>query len=136
MLKKYTSIDNEKRIGSTTDIAEYAGPDAFVFDFPDDFDFNKQYEYRIENGALIHDPPSASAEQRISELKLNLKNTDYIAAKAMDSVLLSQTLNGDTSSLSLIAEEYSYILKQRQSWRDEINDLERRYGLGGNTERG
>lgn len=134
-MNRYVSIDEENRICSTTDVLEYAGPDSFDFDFPEDFDFSLQYEYRIVDHNLVHDPIPVSAERRIVELKTNLKSTDYIAAKAMDALLRSGSI-GEASVLQSISEEYSDILDQRQLWRDEINDLERRYGLGGDTQRG
>ena len=47
---------------------------------------------------------------RIAELKQNLADTDYIAAKIAEGVATK--------------EEYADVLAQRQAWRDEINELE------------
>lgn len=49
--------------------------------------------------------------QRISELKGNLRQTDYIAAKLAEG--------------AATREEYADKLTERQSWRDEINMLEK-----------
>lgn len=49
-------------------------------------------------------------EQRISELKKNLYDTDYKAIKYAEG--------------ELTAEEYAPIKEQRRAWRQEINELE------------
>ena len=48
--------------------------------------------------------------QRISELKGNLRQTDYIAAKLAEG--------------AATREEYADRISERQGWRDEINELE------------
>ena len=50
-------------------------------------------------------------QMRISELKQRLAETDYIACKIAEG--------------SATADEYEYLIKQRQAWRDEINSLEK-----------
>ena len=50
------------------------------------------------------------ARNRIRELKRNLANTDYQAIKYAEGMLS--------------ASEYAEMKAQRQSWRDEINQLE------------
>ena len=55
----------------------------------------------------------SEAEQkfrRIAALKAKLAETDYIAVKLMEG--------------SATREEYAALISQRQSWRDEINELE------------
>lgn len=47
---------------------------------------------------------------RIEELKQMLSDTDYIACKIVEG--------------AATIEEYSDIIKQKQQWRDEINELE------------
>lgn len=51
-----------------------------------------------------------AAAQRISELRAKLSATDYIAAKISEG--------------AATREEYADKLTERQSWRDEINELE------------
>ena len=51
-----------------------------------------------------------AATQRISELRAKLAATDYIAAKISEG--------------AATREEYAEKLAERQSWRDEINELE------------
>ena len=59
----YVSFTEDGRIGATTEFKEYASDDMIEFDFPDDFDFNKQNEYRITDGKLVHDPKPPSEEE-------------------------------------------------------------------------
>ena len=64
----YVCTDKDGRIQYTTDTAEYAGSDAIQFEFPKDFDFSTQVEYRIVDGELIHDPiPMSEAEKQAEE---------------------------------------------------------------------
>ena len=49
------SLMDDSRIGATS--AEFdCGEGQFQFDFPEDFDFGKQSDYKIINGELIYDP--------------------------------------------------------------------------------
>lgn len=113
--KYFVKTDAVGRIGATTSIKEYA-EGMTEFEFPDDFDFNLQNDYRIVDGELIHDPLPVPVDEQIDELKNNLSATDYIPAKAMDALLRG-------ADLSAIASEYSEVLDKRQEWRDKINEL-------------
>lgn len=63
----YVMLDDEGRICATTDEKEYA--EGFIeFDLPEDFDYNRQSDYRIQDGVLIHDPkPLTEEEVQINE---------------------------------------------------------------------
>lgn len=52
-----------------------------------------------------------SADREIAELKANLSETDYQAIKYAEGVIS--------------IDEYAPMKKQRQAWRDRINELER-----------
>ena len=41
---------------SATSNSSILGPNAIEVDFPDDFDFSLQHEYRIDGMQLVHDP--------------------------------------------------------------------------------
>lgn len=118
MTQYYVNVDEERRICVTTIKEEWAGPDAFQFDFPDDFDFSKQNDYLIQDGELVYSPSGPSSEQRILELKQKLAETDYVVAKIAESQITGIALNSDD------AERYADIITQRQQWRDQINELE------------
>ena len=60
------------------------------------------------------------AEREIKELKAKLYKWDYKTSKHAD---------GEYTD-----EEWNAIVVQRKAWRARINELEARYGLGGDTE--
>lgn len=77
----YVSVDENGRIGATTDMAEYAeGMEEFYF--PEDFDFSTQNEYRIVDGELVHDPVPPSEEELAAE-KTAQRNAQALAAIPM-----------------------------------------------------
>ena len=60
----YVLIDEVTgRICATTDREEYS-EGMVEFDFPDDFDYENQSDYRIADGELIHDPLPMSDEAK------------------------------------------------------------------------
>lgn len=72
--------------------------------------------YKYENNQLIADPDGDTLianQNRIEELKQQLKDTDWISVKISEYEHLGKTLDHD----------YSTELTQRQAWRDEINQL-------------
>lgn len=62
--------------------------------------------------------------RRIQELKRNLSESDYIAAKTMDTIVLCNTASKLLTTLGNVRAEYADKIEERQKWRDEINDLE------------
>ena len=78
----YVSLDEDGRICATTEFEEYAeGMEEFTF--PDDFDFNQQDEYRIQNGELIHDPKPPSEEEIAAEEERNRQQQIALAIPMM-----------------------------------------------------
>ena len=77
MSNKIIVLNDECRICSTTDLAfGYPGQEN-VFDFPEDFDYGRQFDYKIIDGALVYDPmpePEAAPaqEERIKALEEGL----------------------------------------------------------------
>lgn len=59
----YVSVDENGRICASTSKEEYA-EGMTEFDFPDDFDYESQSDYRIADGELIHDPLPMSDESK------------------------------------------------------------------------
>lgn len=78
----FVQTDDTGRILASTGYAEYAGDDMFEFEFPDRFDFSKQDEYRIVDGALIHEPPQLS-EEELAAQEAALAGKQMQAAVAM-----------------------------------------------------
>lgn len=62
----YAAVDENGRICATTDDKEYA-EGMIEIDFPEDFDFTKQDEYRYVDGELVHDPKPPSEEEAAAE---------------------------------------------------------------------
>lgn len=63
-------------------------------------------------------------EKRIEAAKKNLRDTDYISAKMADKLAGCSSSEEANKVLSSFNTEYAEVLKQRQEWRDEINELE------------
>ena len=59
----YVSVDENGRICASTSKEEYA-EGMTEFEFPDDFDYENQSDYRIADGELIHDPLPMSDETK------------------------------------------------------------------------
>lgn len=84
-----------------------------TLELDDNFDLNSIYEYKLEDGKLIHDPlppPEPTAEEKIADLKAKLAETDYIVIKIAEG--------------AATFEEYADVIDQRQAWREQINELE------------
>lgn len=119
MQAMYTNIDENRRIVVTTERLEWAGPNAFLFDFPDDFNFSDQNEYIIdESKKLVYSPKPVPVEKTIAELKSNLASTDYVVQKITEAQVGAIIIPEDDQ------RRYEGIIKQRQAWREEINRLE------------
>lgn len=113
----WVKTDDTGRIFVSTTVEEYA-IDMTPFDFPDDFDFSKQAEYRIVDGELIHDPLPPDPNIEISNLKTKLAETDYVVTKIAEYQVTQRAIPDED------ADRYSEIILQRQEWRDRINELE------------
>ena len=59
----YVSVDENGRICASTSKEEYA-EGMTEFEFPDDFDYENQSDYRIVDGELVHDPLPMSDEAK------------------------------------------------------------------------
>lgn len=68
----FFKADETGRITSSTGFEEFADG-MQSFDFPEEFDFSKQYEYRIVNGELIHDPVPPSEEEIAAQKAARIK---------------------------------------------------------------
>ena len=63
----YVMLNDNGHICATTDQKEYA--EGFIeFDLPEDFNFNRQEDYKIQNGELIYSPkPITDEEKKVNE---------------------------------------------------------------------
>lgn len=123
-MKMFVDTDDTGRILSTTSADEYDGViDLQKVEFPDDFEFCGQYEYRVVDGQLVHDPLPDPPETRIAKLKQQLDDTDYVIVKMAESSVTGVPLSEEDSS------RYADIIEQRRQWREEINKLESEVNL-------
>lgn len=83
-----------------------------ILDLPDDFDMQTVRDWILKDGKLVHDVfvPQESRLERITKLKRQLSETDYVVIKIAEG--------------SATAEEYADVIAQRKTWRAEINKLE------------
>ena len=54
-MKYYTALTPDGRIGATSATCHLGGGEA-EYEFPEDFDFSRQSDWRLVDGALVHDP--------------------------------------------------------------------------------
>lgn len=124
MLVNY-SIDENNRLQNVTSYPiDTTKP---TIELPEDFDLKNVRDYVLNGDTLKHDHfiVIPSIEEQIAVLKRKLANTDYITSKALDSITLADNLTSLLSALKSIRTEYADLIKQRQSWREEINNLEK-----------
>lgn len=86
----YVMTDETGRIGATTSVKEYA-EGMIEFEFPDDFNFDLQSDYRIVDGELVYDPlPVVEIEPEPTPVEAAvsylLKSTPLASAPADDIV--------------------------------------------------
>lgn len=86
MAKKIIILNDESRICSTTDMAFGHPTEENVFDFPEGFNFNLQYDYKIINDELIYDP--------IPEPEAEASQLDIIEAQVTYTAMMTDTLLG------------------------------------------
>lgn len=83
----------------------------------DDDDYEEVMLYVYEGNEVI-------LNRELDQLKHSLSETDYIAAKAMDSIILNASEKGFESAMSSFNSEYADKLAQREEWRKRINEIE------------
>ena len=103
----YVSLTEDGRIGATTPYAEYASDDMINFDFPDDFDFTKQDEYKIQNGELIHDPKPPSEEEIATEQETKRQEQIRIAMPMMIQANSASFTDAQALEISLLFREWT-----------------------------
>lgn len=115
---RYTGMNETGRVLATTEEERFAGPDWILIEYPDDFDFEIQDQYRVVDGELIHDPLPEPADIQIARLKNKLAETDYAVIKVYEAMVIGEALPDED------AARYSEMISQRQEWRSRINELE------------
>ena len=124
MLVNYSIDENNRLQNVTTYPLDTTNP---TIELPEDFDLKNVRDYILNGDTLKLDPFIAipSIEEQIAVLKRKLADTDYITSKALDAITLADNLTSLLAALKSIRTEYADIITQRQSWREEINNLEK-----------
>lgn len=78
----YVSLTEDGRIGATTEYEQFA-EGMTEFAFPDDFDFSKQGDYKIQNGELVYDPKPKSDEELAAEQEAQRQTQIVLAIPMM-----------------------------------------------------
>lgn len=120
MIVNYTTDESGRLQSITTYPLDEALP---MLELPDDFDLKTIRDYIFVNGEFLREVLPNLTDRRI-ELERNLAQTDYIIAKAVESLLEADSLPSLLAALKSIRTEYADVLAQRAAWRKEINDLE------------
>lgn len=120
MIVNYQTDDGGRLQSITTYPLDESLP---MLELPDDFDLATARDYIFQDGKFVRDIIRDSAE-RMLELEQNLAQTDYIVAKAMETILEADSLSSLLAALKSIRTEYADVLAQRATWRAEINELE------------
>ena len=95
---RYVKTDETGRIGATTEYEEYA-EGMEPFDFPDNFDFLLQSDYRIVDGELVHDPLPPTEEEL--EAESEAKRREQMGAAAVMFVRMSARTLTDGQALEV-----------------------------------
>lgn len=77
---KYVHLADDGRIAATADALIVDG--MFQFNFPENFDFTEQYNYKIVSGDLMHNPLPAQGQDHIDISGLR-EDVDYLLIAEM-----------------------------------------------------
>lgn len=120
MIVNYKTDESGRLQSITTYPLDEALP---MLELPDDFDLKTIRDYIFVNDEFLREVLPNLTDRRI-ELERNLAQTDYIVAKAVESLLEADSLPSLLAALKSIRAEYADVLAQRATWRAEINELE------------
>lgn len=118
----FVSTDETGRIGATTQFEEYAAGMS-EFDFPEDFDFATQHEYRIVDGELVHDPLQPTEEELAAQEEAERQSQIRAAVPMLMNAMASTLTDAQILTAPLLFDK----------WDDGIDYKEgdvRRYGDG------
>ena len=79
--------------------------------------------YALYTAEELAERAQAKIQADIAVLKQKLADTDYISAKAMDSLIGCESIADFLSVLASFRSEYADKIAERKAWREEINEL-------------
>lgn len=103
----YVLLDEETgRICATTDREEYS-EGMVEFDFPEDFDYENQSDYRITDGELIYDPLPMSDEQKQYKEEVERQKQLHMATIVFINENAPNLTNEQALNLYLLFDEWT-----------------------------
>lgn len=118
VMKRFASTDDSGRVLVTTG-EDFATDDMEAFDFPEDFDFARQSEYRIVDGELLYDPLPVESAEPVSTRAAQLEAAVLMLVREK----APTTTDAQALDFSELYEEYSDLtgktVKQGQIIRHE-----------------
>lgn len=109
----FVQTDEDGRITATTDQLEYAGTEMFSFTFPDDFNFLRQYDYRIVDGELVLDPPQKTEEEIAAQTAAQEREQIQIATVMMARMMASKLTDEQAVQIPLIFQEWKDLIGKK-----------------------
>ena len=103
----YVKLNQNGRIESSTEYEQFAEQDAIEFSFPDDFDFSKQADYRIDGEKLIYDPIPLSEAEVEAVKTVNMKTQMENAIVLMVQSSAKTFTDKQALSVSRLFEEWA-----------------------------
>lgn len=109
----YVACDENGRVMVAVE-DERCTDDTYVeVEVPEGVGIHELTDYRLEDGALVHDPKGQTLEEAAAEALANLQRTDYVALK-----LAERVASGEPADDLLI--QYREVLDQRREWRETV----------------
>lgn len=112
----FIGTDSDGRITASTDVPEYA-EGMQEFELPDDFDFLKQYEYRIVDGELVHDPLPPTDEE--IEAQKQEKRREQMETATVLFVRTASLTDEQALTVSELFEEWAGILDSGRECKED-----------------
>ena len=133
----WTRTDDTGRIVCTTIYEKYADEEMQDLDiFPEDFDFGKQYDYRIVDGELVYDPLPDPPEVQLNNLKAQLASTNDLIVQAYEDMLdhLSLTEEFPRNTYVCMVEDVEELLEIDKNLPQDLGTYLEEY-LGNHEEK-
>lgn len=112
----HVATDADGRINYTSE--DYsAGESGFEFDFPENFDFGTQSDYRIVDGELIHDPKGPTVAQRAATLRASISNADTTITETYAGIMSGSVTEEQ-------AQACAQAMDNRAAWVAELSEIE------------
>lgn len=100
------------RVEGVTENREWAAPDAFEFDLPDDFDMGRIYDYAIIDGQVVESVKPPSEEETAAQEERQRQEQIQAASLMMARMMAPQMTDTQALSVPLIFNEWEDLIGQ------------------------